>query len=485
MKRSVFLQTHAAVVSSDNIQISTYFPRKVLWRAFLCSLTAAIVLKQLNPTGTGKLVLFETNYGTDYDPIHYLVFILLGISGGIFGGLFCKLNFAWSKYFRRLPLIKNNPVLEVILVVLATTLLQFPNPLLRDPGDMILKSLLIDCKSPSSHSLICAHESSSPSTNWSYIALLTHGTLTKLALTILTFGIKVPSGIIIPALDAGALFGRLTGYLLPNTSSPNPGIFALVGAAAFLAGTTRMTISLAVIMFELTGQLDYVVPHMVAILVAKWTADAVSEESVYDIAQTVLGHPFLDAETALRRVRGRGVRVGVLVPTRETMRDITVVIPISASAVPYSVLKGKLDKLRARGLMDAGLVLVQSPSPSITPVLRGYISQAELAFGLESCLAPEEDTPIHLLPPFTSDHAVSSSNDPLPTDHVVSTDLSPLVDRTPLSLHVDAPLEYAVEMFGKLGVRYLIISGEVGSGEMGVIGVVVKKRMVGVLEGLS
>lgn len=45
-------------------EISTYFPRKVLWRAFLCSLCAAVVLRALNPTGTGKLVLFETNYGT-------------------------------------------------------------------------------------------------------------------------------------------------------------------------------------------------------------------------------------------------------------------------------------------------------------------------------------------------------------------------------------------------------------------------------------
>lgn len=59
-------------------EISTYFPRKVLWRAFLCSAVAAMVLKELNPTGTGKLVLFETNYGTTYGAVHYLVFVVLG-----------------------------------------------------------------------------------------------------------------------------------------------------------------------------------------------------------------------------------------------------------------------------------------------------------------------------------------------------------------------------------------------------------------------
>ena len=41
-------------------EISTYFPRRVMWRSFLCSLIAAVVLKELNPLGTGKLVLFET-----------------------------------------------------------------------------------------------------------------------------------------------------------------------------------------------------------------------------------------------------------------------------------------------------------------------------------------------------------------------------------------------------------------------------------------
>jgi chloride channel 3/4/5 len=152
-------------------------------------------------------------------------------------------------------------VLEVGLVVLATTLLQFPNPLTREPGDVIIKNLLVDCNNDASkRSWVCQHESNSnEGTNWEYVGYLIFGTLTKLVLTIVTFGIKVPSGVIIPALDAGALFGRLVGQLIPSIS---PGIFAMVGSAAFLAGVSRMTISLAVIMFELTGQLSYVVPHM-------------------------------------------------------------------------------------------------------------------------------------------------------------------------------------------------------------------------------
>ncbi|KAJ4380790.1 hypothetical protein N0V86_004152 [Didymella sp. IMI 355093] len=460
-------------------EISTYFPRKVLWRAFLCSLTAAIILKLLNPTGTGKLVLFETKYGTEYEPVHYLIFILLGVAGGIFGGLFCKLNFIWSKYFRKIPLIKQNPVFEVGLVVLATALLQFPNPLTREPGDIIIKNVLVDCSDATAkHSFVCSHESQKNGTNWAYIGWLTYGTLTKLVLTIITFGCKVPSGVIIPALDAGALFGRLIGYILPY--SPNdvsPGIFALVGAAAFLAGVSRMTISLAVIMFELTGELQYAVPNMVAILIAKWVADAISAEGVYDLAQTVLGHPFLDPDVALQIVRKKGLKVSALVPPKKTMDDITVVVP-PCNTVPSSLLHRKLARLKNRGLMDAGLVLVQTHAPSSVPVLQGYIAQTELAFGLKD-LAP------HIpLSPSQQDYNVrllGHSIEDVPPDHL-EVDLSSFVDRTPLAICREAPLEYAVEMFGKLGLRYLCVTEE-GTGAL--VGVVIKKRLVGFIEGLK
>ncbi|KAF1951465.1 chloride channel-like protein 3 [Byssothecium circinans] len=475
-------------------EISTYFPRKVLWRAFLCSLSAAVILKALNPTGTGKLVLFETNYGTDYQPIHYLVFILLGIAGGIFGGIFCKLNFLWSKWFRSFALIKNNPVLEVFLVVLATTLLQFPNPLIRESGDIVIKNLLVDCNAAaSSPSWVCQHESSS-GLNRSYIYHLIHGTLTKLILTILTFGIKVPSGVIIPALDAGALFGRLVGQAIPSIS---PGIFAMVGAAAFLAGVSRMTISLAVIMFELTGQLDYVVPHMLAILVAKWVADTISEEGVYDLAQTVLGHPFLDLEVALGLARKRDLRVRVLIPPTQTMREIAVVVP-GANTVPYTVLREKLDLLKGRGLMDAGLVLVQSqprhpldsPPPTASMaasrpmMLQGYIPQSSLDFGLAQLLphhSPTSPSPYNAIQDTDFQIRVLGHDGDDAAPDALEVDLTPFVDRTPLTICANAPLEYAVEMFGKLGLRYLCVTEE-GTGAL--VGVVIKKRLVGYLEEL-
>lgn len=48
-----------------------------------------------------------------------------------------------------------------------------------------------------------------------------------------------------------------------------------------MCGVTRLSVTLAVILFELTGSLDYVLPFSLTILVAKWTADAIEPNSIY------------------------------------------------------------------------------------------------------------------------------------------------------------------------------------------------------------
>lgn len=336
--------------------------------------------------------------------------------------------------------------------------MQYPNPLTREPGDIIIKNLLVDCRDASTDKTwVCQNEARTDG-RWDYVGFLAYGTLTKLVLTIITFGIKVPSGVIIPALDAGALFGRLIGQWIGTIS---PGIFAMVGAAAFLAGVSRMTISLCVIMFELTGELEYILPHMIAILVAKWVADALGKESVYDLAQTVLGHPFLDADHTLHVVQRQNALAEELIPPKQTMDEITVDVPRS-NKVPRRLLEEKLEHLHARGLMDAGLVLVQNGG-----MLQGYIAEGELEFGLNEIgqiYAP--DVEVRLL------------GDAEEGDF----DLSHFVDRTPLSICEKAPLEYVVEMFGKLGLRHLVVTEE-GTNKM--VGVIIKKRLVAYLDNLK
>ncbi|KAF1968383.1 Clc chloride channel [Bimuria novae-zelandiae CBS 107.79] len=430
-------------------EISTYFPRTVLWRAFLCSMVAAMVLKELNPMGTGKLVLFETNYGSDYRAVHYVVFVVLGLAGGVFGGLFCKMNFLWAKCFRSFGVIKRHPVLEVALVVLATALLQFPNPLTREPGDVIIKNLLVECGKGSAArpSWVCQNEASGE-VSWGYTGTLfppAHG---------------VPSGIIIPALDAGAFFDRLLSLFIPSIS---PGIFALVGAAAFLAGVSRMTISLAVTMFELTSSFPYTLPCMLAILVAKCTADAISPPRCLRPRANPSRAPLPRRRHSLKAIRGRALLVEELIPPPRTMAEITVSLGPGETRVRMAVLLEKLALLKGRGLMDAGLVV------------------AELEFALTKLLPEDAGAEAWTVRVLEHGDKVEEDGEGAPPE-ALEADLTPFVDRTPLSICARAPLEYAVEMFSKLGLKYLCVTEE-GTGSL--VGVIIKKRLVGYLEQLK
>jgi predicted transcriptional regulator len=106
-----------------------------------------------------------------------------------------------------------------------------------------------------------------------------------------TYGLGVPSGLFVPSLLTGACWGRLFGrFVLEHAnfipfydSGPShAGLFAVVGAVSFLAGTARITISLAVIIMECTGSLALGLPLFVATVCAKRMGDKFGH-GIYDM----------------------------------------------------------------------------------------------------------------------------------------------------------------------------------------------------------
>lgn len=149
----------------------------------------------------------------------------------------------------------------------------------------------------------------SPARYWLIMQELASGFFVRAILACITFGIKLPAGIFVPSLAAGAAFGRILGIslqhlvhrfphwtFLPAEDDIAPGVYALIGAAATLAGVTRTTVSLAVIVVELTGTLDYVVPVALAILAAKVSSDAILSEGIYDLVINLNDFPYLDCK---------------------------------------------------------------------------------------------------------------------------------------------------------------------------------------------
>lgn len=192
-------------------------------------------------------------------------------------------------------------------VTAVTTSLSFVHPYTRMGGTELIASvsphplgandkLFAECR-PNSSNPFCVDR---PIEMAGVIYDIAITLLIKGGLTIITFGIKLPAGIFIPSLVVGACFGRIVGmsfeylqYVYPgwdvfelcegSRECVVPGIYAMVGAAATLAGVTRTTISLVVIVLELTSSLNYVVPIMLAVLVAKTVADGLEKKGIYDL----------------------------------------------------------------------------------------------------------------------------------------------------------------------------------------------------------
>lgn len=100
--------------------------------------------------------------------------------------------------------------------------------------------------------------------------------------SVISATVMVPSGIVTPVFAVGAAVGRLFGEMVVFFGGGNElaGGYAVVGAASLTAGVTG-TVSTAVIVFELTSQLSYMIPVLLCVLVGRSVAAFFSLD-IYD-----------------------------------------------------------------------------------------------------------------------------------------------------------------------------------------------------------
>lgn len=168
-------------------EASYFFPAKTLFRTFFCCITAALSLKFLNPYGTGKIVMFEIRYLTDWELFELVPFLAVAVLGGAAGALFIKASSLWARSFRRIPVIKRWPLLEVVFVALVTGLISYWNEFSKAPVSKILLNLASPCVPGNVDTMgLCP-------TNIDEIGLILKeisiGFIIKSLLTIITFGI--------------------------------------------------------------------------------------------------------------------------------------------------------------------------------------------------------------------------------------------------------------------------------------------------------
>lgn len=114
----------------------------------------------------------------------------------------------------------------------------------------------------------------------------------KLGLTALSISCQIPSGFVAPVFTGGAAFGRLFGYFVDMVlGTEHKGVYAVVGAASLVSSVTH-TLSIAIIVFELTGQMNYILPMIIGVLIS-YSISASISMSMYNVILKIKGLPYL------------------------------------------------------------------------------------------------------------------------------------------------------------------------------------------------
>jgi len=431
-------------------QLSYYFPDKTMWQSFVCAMIAAFILQVFNPFRTGKLVLYQVTYHSGWHAFEIVPFAFIGILGGLYGGLFIKLNMKLAKW-RSSPSypLRGRPILEVALITALTAVVSFPITFLRAQSSELVSYLLAECRDIAYDPLgLCK----SGVANTGVIFLLLVSAIIGFFLASATFGLQIPAGILLPSMAVGALYGRVVGLVVevwqrehpnffvfgscePDIPCVTPGTYAIIGAASALAGATRMTVSIVVIMFELTGALTYVLPIMIAVMIGKWVGDAISARGIYEAWIHHNEYPFLD---------NRDERPIPDVPVSQLMTRLDDLVVITATGHTIDSLNTLL-----RANLFRGFPVITSASEAL---LLGYISRTELSYALASATSAAR-----ALPGATPCYF---SHQPL-VDTSTTLDLRPWMDQTPITLNSRSGFQLTVNMFQRLGLRTssLLIGG--------------------------
>ncbi len=157
-----------------------------------------------------------------------------------------------------------------------------------------------------------------------------------ITLATVTYGIAVPSGLFVPSLLAGAAFGRLVGnviYLISPDKVAFTSTYSLIGAAAVLGGMARMTISLTVILLEATGNEQFVLPLMISLFMARIIGSLFNTDLYHIHIHLKKGVHFLDP--TLRQITGHHD----LYAGHVMSKDIVFMRPIEKVGTIYDILQ--------------------------------------------------------------------------------------------------------------------------------------------------
>lgn len=269
-------------------------------------------------------------------------------------------------------------------------------------------------------------------------------------LGIITYGIAIPSGLFIPVILAGASYGRLVDILLGSLSTLDSGLFALLGAASFLGGTMRMTVSLCVILLELTNNLLMLPFMMLVLLISKSVADCFNK-GVYDQILVLKGLPYMEAHA------------------EPYMRHLVASDVVSGPLVTFSGVEKVGNIFHAlKVTRHNGFPVIDEPPFSNSPELCGLVLRSHLLVLLKGKKFSKQRlmTGSDVMRRFKAhDFAKAGSGKGIKLEDVDITeedmemyvDLHPITNASPYTVVETMSLAKAAVLFRELGLRHLLV----------------------------
>jgi chloride channel 7 len=288
----------------------------------------------------------------------------------------------------------------------------------------------------------------------------------------LAYGSGVPAGLFVPSLLAGAGFGRMCGHLLHKLSPgtfADAGTYALMGAAAILGGMSRMTISITVILLEVTGDMEFVLPLMLTLMCARFSGN-VFGESCYDILIHLKHIPFLEADVP-SIVDKHDMVAGQVMNT-----DVKCLQPVERVGVVYDLLKSCSHRVFPVVDMASNGTLYGTVSRDVLCTL-----MQRRAFG--KTYQPDRVLGSKRLSPLVSWDTIEQAYPDYPTindvlmrhiDRERTLDLRPYANTAPYTINETASIQRTYRLFRTLGLRCLCVVNHNNK----VVGVITRKDLL-------
>eukprot|EP00891_Asterochloris_glomerata_P005649 jgi/Astpho2/5649/gw1.00079.232.1_t len=517
---------------------ASFYSTNIFWRGFLSTCIGVLTLHFLVECAEHPRAILTAHFGRFRDfglytdslafygsrMFYYVwdvpIFIGMGVMGGLMGAAFIKVNVKITQLRHRYVPVRCSirRVLEVVVLVLVTSgiwfLMAYGSPCHELPSKArgtehfpqlwcqngtysVYGQLFFTPLSQALRLVIHLGEplpEDRPSFQFDFRGLFALFVFSFL-LMMWTNGVGASTGMFVPALAVGAVGGRMTGQtvrgILRAAGSSVPvslSSYSVVGAAAFMGGATRLTLTATVMVMETTGALQLIVPIMLTVFVAKIVGDkfgvGIDDTHVKMRGAPVLEEPALsshqkmiaDKLTVSELMTMAVVAMPPIVKMKqlvETLRccshqafAVTPDVKRAFETVEPFDLHGVVLRSTLLKLIQHRIGVFVSDASGEVPPANSHIpsTQRERLALLEKL----EQRPIKTRPKEEQDAVLRTLS---PSDMDLQVDLRPFMQRNPFVVHSDANLSRTYRLFRTMGLRHLFVGPPCPK----VIGVITRK----------